>query len=104
MTIGDYNLARLNTLGILNDDISSLKVAQGFQAILYQDDNFTGTSTVINFDNTCLNTTWNDKVTSIRILANGTTTLGNQTFYLPKQKTAICIWMSGIRAWQIVQE
>lgn len=87
LTIGDYNLARLNTLGVLNDDISSLKVAQGFQAILYQDDNFTGASTVINSDNTCLNTTWNDKVTSIRILANGNTTLGNQTFYLQNRNS-----------------
>ena len=87
LTIGDYNLARLNTLGVLNDDISSLKVAKGFQAILYQDDNFSGTSTVINSDNSCLNTTWNDKVTSIRILANGTTTLGNQTFYLQNRNS-----------------
>ena len=87
LTIGDYNLARLNTLGVSNDDISSLKVAKGFQAILYQDDNFTGTSTVINSDNTCLNTTWNDKVTSIRILANGVTTLGNQTFFLQNRNS-----------------
>lgn len=87
LTIGDYNLARLNTLGVLNDDISSLKVAQGFQAILYQDDNFTGASTVINSDNACLNTTWNDKVTSIRILANGITTLNNQTFYLQNRNS-----------------
>jgi hypothetical protein len=87
LTIGDYNLARLNTLGVLNDDVSSLKVAQGFQAILYQDDNFTGPSTVINSDNACLNTTWNDKVTSIRILANGATTLNNQTFYLQNRNS-----------------
>ncbi|MDA6070140.1 beta-1,3-glucanase family protein [Flavobacterium sp. AC] len=87
LTIGDYNLARLNSLGVLNDDISSLKVTQGFQAILYQDDNFTGASTVINSDNACLNTTWNDKVTSVRIIANGTATLGNQTFYLQNRNS-----------------
>jgi GH18 family chitinase len=89
LTIGDYNLARLNSLGILNDDISSLKITQGFQAILYQDDNFTGASTVINSDNSCLNTTWNDKVTSVRIIANGTTTLGNQTFYLQNRNSGL---------------
>ena len=87
LTIGDYNLSRLNSLGILNDDISSLRVAQGFQAILYQDDNFTGTSTVITSDSSCLNTTWNDKVSSIRILANGVTTLGNQTFFLQNRNS-----------------
>ncbi|WP_228519048.1 RICIN domain-containing protein [Flavobacterium sp. LC2016-12] len=89
LTIGDYNLASLNALGILNDDISSLKITQGFQAILYQDDNFTGASTVINSDNSCLNTTWNDKVSSIRILANGVTTLGNQTFYLQNRNSGL---------------
>ncbi|RYF24817.1 MAG: carbohydrate-binding protein [Flavobacteriales bacterium] len=89
LTIGDYNLARLNTLGVLNDDISSLKITQGFQAILYQDDNFTGASTVINSDNSCLNATWNDKVTSIRIIANGTTTLGNQTFFLQNRNSGL---------------
>ncbi|WP_240514915.1 MULTISPECIES: RICIN domain-containing protein [unclassified Flavobacterium] len=87
LTIGDYNLARLNSLGVLNDDISSLRITQGFQAILYQDDNFTGASTVINSDNSCLNTTWNDKVSSIRILANGVTTLGNQTFFLQNRNS-----------------
>ena len=87
LTIGDYNLARLNTLGVLNDDISSLKITQGYKAILYQDDNFTGASTVITSDNSCLNSTWNDKVTSIKILANGTTTLGNQTFFLQNRNS-----------------
>jgi hypothetical protein len=89
LTIGDYNMARLNSLGVLNDDISSLRITQGFQAILYQDDNFTGASTVINSDNSCLNTTWNDKVTSIRILANGVTTLGNQTFFLQNRNSGL---------------
>ncbi|MFC4747274.1 RICIN domain-containing protein [Flavobacterium branchiicola] len=89
LTIGDYNLARLNSLGILNDDISSLRITQGFQAILYQDDNFGGTSTVINSDNSCLNTTWNDKVSSIRIIANGVTTLGNQTFFLQNRNSGL---------------
>ena len=89
LTIGDYNMARLNSLGVLNDDISSLRVAQGFQAVLYQDDNFTGASTVINSDSSCLNGTWNDKVTSIRILANGVTTLGNQTFFLQNRNSSL---------------
>jgi GH18 family chitinase len=89
LTIGDYNLARLNSLGILNDDISSLRITQGFQAILYQDDNFGGASTVINSDNTCLNTTWNDKVSSVRIIANGTNNLGNTTYYLQNRNSGM---------------
>lgn len=89
LTIGDYNLARLKTLGIEDDAISSLKITRGFQAILYQDDNFGGASTVINSDNSCLNATWNDKVTSIRILANGTTTLGNVTYFLQNRNSGL---------------
>nr|WP_199002749.1 beta-1,3-glucanase family protein [Flavobacterium sp. ASV13] len=98
LTIGDYNLARLNSLGVLNDDISSLKITQGYQAILYMDDNFTGASTVINSDNTCLNATWNDKVTSIRVIANGTTTLGNQTFFLQNRNSGLYmdVWNSSM--------
>nr|MBU3859619.1 RICIN domain-containing protein [Flavobacterium sp. MC2016-06] len=87
LTIGDYNLARLNALGVLNDDVSSLKITQGYQAILYQDDNFAGASTVINSDNSCLNTTWNDKVSSIRVIANGATTLGNVTYFLQNRNS-----------------
>ncbi|MFB9075951.1 carbohydrate-binding protein [Flavobacterium procerum] len=96
LTIGDYNLARLNSLGVLNDDISSLKITQGYQAILYMDDNFSGASTVINSDNSCLNTTWNDKVSSIRIIANGTATLGNQTFFLQNRNSGLYmdVWNS----------
>ncbi|WP_055095343.1 carbohydrate-binding protein [Flavobacterium aquidurense] len=89
LTIGDYNIERLNSLGVLNDDISSLKVAQGFQAILYQDDNFTGASIVINSDIGSLDKNWNDKVSSIRILANGVTTLDNQTFFLQNRNSGL---------------
>jgi hypothetical protein len=89
LTIGDYNLSRLNSLGIQNDAISSLKIAQGFQAILYQDDNFGGASTVINSDNTCLNATWNDKVTSVRIIANGANNLGNATYFLQNRNSGL---------------
>ncbi|WP_264537931.1 carbohydrate-binding protein [Flavobacterium sp. N1736] len=91
LTIGDYNLERLNSLGVLNDDISSLKIAQGFQAILYQNDNFTGASIVMNSDNAALNTTWNDQVSSIRILANGVTTLDNQMFFLQNKNSGLNI-------------
>lgn len=89
LTIGDYDTERLNSLGILNDDISSLKVAEGFKATLYQDDNFKGTSIVINSDAASLNNTWNDKVSSIRIQANGVTTLNNQSFFFQNKNSKL---------------
>ena len=89
LTIGDYDTKRLNSLGFLDDDISSLKVAQGFQAILYQNDNFTGASIVITSDNAGLNAAWNDKTSSVRILANGVTTLDNKTFFLQNKNSGL---------------
>ncbi len=88
LDIGDYNLAKLKSLGVQDDDISSLRITQGYQAILYQDDNFGGASTVINSNNTCLNTTWNDKVTSIRVIANGVTNLGG-TYILQNRNSSM---------------
>ncbi len=89
LTIGDYNLARLNTLGIQNDAISSLKITQGYKVILFQDDNFSGASIALTSDSSCFNTDWNDKVTSIRILPNGATNLGNTTFYLQNRNSGL---------------
>ncbi len=94
LTIGDYNLTRLKSLGIKDDDISSLRITQGYQVILYQDDNFGGASTVINSDNSCLNTTWNDKVTSVRVLANGIQNLAG-TYYLENRNSGLNLDVAG---------
>lgn len=88
LSIGDYNLAKLKTLGVKDDDISSLRITEGYQAILYQDDNFGGSYTVINSDNTCLNTIWNDKVTSLRITANGVLNVAG-TYYLQNRNSSL---------------
>jgi|GEM_PF-740037 len=94
LAIGDYNLAALNALGVLDNDVSSLHVAQGYKAILFQDDNFGGTSTVINSDNACLNTTWNDNVSSIRILADGATNMQG-AFFLQNRNSGLFMDVAG---------
>ncbi|MEP6804442.1 MAG: RICIN domain-containing protein, partial [Flavobacterium sp.] len=100
LTIGDYNTERLNSLGLLNNDISSLKVAQGFRAILFQDDNFTGTSIIINSDTASLNAIWNNNVSSIRILANGVTNLDNKTFFLQNRNSGLnmAVWNGSLES------
>jgi len=100
LIIGDYNTERLNSLGLLNNDISSLKVAQGFRVILYQNDNFTGASTVINSDTPNLNAIWNNNVSSIRILANGVTTLNNKTFFLQNRNSGLnmVVWNESLES------
>ncbi len=70
---GDYTLGALQSRGILNDDISSLKVNAGYQVVLYEHDNFGGASLTVRGDNGCLVSNalgagnWNDKPSSLRV-------------------------------------
>jgi beta-glucanase (GH16 family) len=74
LAVGDYNLAAMNSRGILNDDISSLRVTSGYKVTLYENDNFTGASLVVTADNSCLvGAGWNDRTTSMRVATNTTT-------------------------------
>lgn len=71
LTEGSYTLSQLQAKGILNDDISSIKVQSGYKATLYQNDNFTGTTLVKTADDACLvDDSWNDVTTSIVISTN----------------------------------
>ncbi|HEX6432525.1 MAG TPA: carbohydrate-binding protein [Niastella sp.] len=71
LTAGSYTLAQLQAKGILNDDISSLKVQSGYKATLYWEDNFTGSTLEKIADDACLvDDGWNDKITSIVIGTN----------------------------------
>ncbi|HTJ52351.1 MAG TPA: carbohydrate-binding protein, partial [Cyclobacteriaceae bacterium] len=70
---GNYTLSQLNALGILNDDISSLKVTSGYKVTLYENDNFTGATLDVTADNSCLVASgWNDRTTSIKVATNTT--------------------------------
>lgn len=66
--VGNYTLSQLQNLGVLNDDISSVKVNSGYQIQLFWDDNFAGTVLTLTADNACLVANgWNDKASSVRI-------------------------------------
>ena len=70
--VGDYNMATMNSKGILDDDISSIKIPSGYKVILYWDDNFTGSSLTLTGNDDCLvDNGWNDKATSFRVRPNG---------------------------------
>lgn len=70
--VGDYNLGQLQARGIANDDISSIKVGSGYEAILFWDDNFQGSSITVKSNNSCLvDVGWNDKVSSLKIRTSG---------------------------------
>lgn len=62
---GRYNLAALQAKGFQNDDLSSLKVQSGYEAILYADDNFQGASRTITADTPWIGNDFNDVMSSI---------------------------------------
>jgi hypothetical protein len=75
LPVGDYNLAALQVRGVNNNDISSLRITAGYQVVLYDADNFTGATTTLTADNSCLVTnSWNDLATSLKVRINCTST------------------------------
>jgi hypothetical protein len=70
---GSYTLSQLNALGILNDDISSIKVSSGYKVTLYRDDNFSGPTVVKTTDDACLvDDAFNDSASSLKVETNAT--------------------------------
>ena len=67
---GNYTLGDLQAKGILDNDISSLKVQNGYEVVLYANDNFSGSAAIIAADDTCLvDNSFNDVTTSVRVRA-----------------------------------
>lgn len=67
---GDYTLSQLQAKGVLDNDISSLKVQSGYEVVLYANDNFSGSSVTITSDDTCLvDNNFNDVASSVRVRA-----------------------------------
>jgi hypothetical protein len=68
--VGSYTLAQMRAKGTLNDDISSVKVAPGYRAILFTADNFGGSTIVETADDpTLVNDGLNDTISSMKVEA-----------------------------------
>ncbi len=93
LNIGNYTLAELNTLGISDKDIASLKIAKGFKAILYDNDNFSGASLEITADTTCLGD-WKDRTSSLKITTTGATDLDG-TYFLQNAASDLYMTING---------
>jgi beta-glucanase (GH16 family) len=63
---GSYDIAALQAKGFVNDDASSIKVAAGYEAVLYQNAGFSGASVVVRGETACLSN-FNDAASSIVI-------------------------------------
>jgi hypothetical protein len=69
--VGNFTNAQMNAVGVLNDDISSLKIAKGYKVILYENDNFSGASIEYTSEQGCLVAAgWNDRVSSLKVMTN----------------------------------
>ena len=68
---GQYTLTELNKNGVIDDDITSLKVTPGFKVILDKEDNFSGETREVTGEVKNLGDDWNDKATSLKIVPNG---------------------------------
>lgn len=71
LQLGSYTLSQLQALGVVNDDISSVRVQSGYSVTFYQNDNFSGNSVVKTGDDNCLNNEgFNDVASSIVVSSN----------------------------------
>ena len=67
---GSYNLAALRARGFVNDRASSIQLAQGYEAVLYEHDNFAGASATVRGSDSCLdNEGFNDRASSMVVRA-----------------------------------
>lgn len=70
---GEYTLSDLLNAGVLNNDVSSIKISEGYKATLFDQDNFSGASISLTGDDSCLvdnnagNLSFNDVLTSLRV-------------------------------------
>jgi hypothetical protein len=70
LPVGVYSLADLQSRGITNNDLSSLKVTSGYKVTMFDTDYFLGASLSKTGDDDCLvNESFNDKTTSLKVEA-----------------------------------
>jgi hypothetical protein len=66
LPLGSYTMSQLQARGMVNDDISSIRVKSGFQVTTFERFDLTGRSAVIAADNDCLvDEGWNDTISSV---------------------------------------
>lgn len=73
---GDFTVAAIETLGLKNNDISSIRVPAGYEVEYFENDNFTGKSAIASSDigASCLvKNSFNDKISSFKVRKVGAT-------------------------------
>jgi hypothetical protein len=66
--VGEYTAAALAELGVSDNNVSSLTVSPGYEAVLFEGDDFSGESITVTADTSCtVALDFNDLTSSIRI-------------------------------------
>lgn len=63
--VGEHS--KIQNLGFPNDDLSSLRVPNGLEVIIYEDSKFRGASARIDQDIDCFDRSWDNAASSIRV-------------------------------------
>lgn len=67
VSVGEHRSMR--DINFRNDRISSIRVADGFEVRIYEDDNFKGEFATIDGDIRCFDQFWDDRVSSIKVVS-----------------------------------
>jgi len=86
--VGDYTLAQLQAKGVLDNDITSFKIPEGYKITVYDGDNFTGTSADFTGNVGWIGTDWNDKTTSLKVRTNGATNMAG-IYYIQNRNSGL---------------
>ena len=77
-SVGSYSTEQLKSLQIKDNDIEAIRVNNGFQVILYSEDNFEGESlTVVGPEMICLSNKWRNKVNSMEVICTSDPFISN---------------------------
>jgi hypothetical protein len=72
LQVGTYTLSDLQNKGVVNDDLSSIKVPDGLKVLAFEHDNFGGSSWEFSGDDRCfVDRGLNDVVSSVRVEKGG---------------------------------
>lgn len=79
--VGDYQDMR--AVQMKNDSISSIRVPAGLELTIYEHEQYGGFSASVQQDERCLDTGWNDQISSLKVHAAGNSGLlgGNDGYY-----------------------
>ena len=73
--LGDY--ASMDKINFPNDQLSSIMIPEGVMVVLYENDNFGGSSTILKESVVCMKSVilkkyynWNDRVSSFKVVMN----------------------------------